>query len=134
MKDTKSNKQIKTNAKARMFALQIVKTYLFGNATEGGYYRWVCKKIELDTFSRKKLELYSPFYRTRRDVVLAVGEYSGLNWANINPFATELFKQHICGDCIIHFEELDKNGFDIWCEIIKKDLQKLGAKNESFEF
>lgn len=117
-----------------MFALQIVKVYLFGNETEGGYFRWICKKIELDTIVSKNVELYSPFYRTRRDVVLSVKKDSGLDWRNINPFASELFKQHINGDCIIHFEELDKNGFDIWCEIIKKDLQKLGAKNESFEF
>lgn len=123
-----------TRLTQKMFALQIVKVYLWGNETDGGQYRWICKKIELNTFSGQNLELYSPFYRTRRDVVLAVKDDSGLDWGNINPFASELFKQMYYGDCIIHFEKLDKNGFDVWCEIIKKDLQKAGAKNECFEF
>jgi hypothetical protein len=115
-----------------MFALEIYKIYLSGNEETGGYFRWICRKIKIDKFSN--YELSCPFYRNRRDVILGVKHFSGYNHGNLNPFATELFEQRVCGNCIIHFEKLNEKEFDIWCDIIKKDLQNMGAKNESFEY
>jgi len=113
-----------------MNALKIYKTYL-----DKYYFRWICEKVVIDNFN--DYELSMPFYRNRTDVIVAVkvvddvGEF----WSNLNPFATELFKTKIPGDCFIVFEDLkNDDDFNLWCEIIKRDLKKVGARDESFNY
>ena len=56
-------------------------------------------------------------------------------WENINPLAVELFKTHISGDCYIIFEKIKTDAeFNLWCDIIKKDLLNAGANDKSFTF
>ena len=111
-------------------ALKIYKTYL-----DKYYYRWICEKVVIENFNNYELSM--PFYRNRRDVIVAVKVVEDIEefWSNLNPFATELFKTKIAGDCLVVFEDLkNDDDFNLWCEIIKRDLKKVGAKDESFNY
>lgn len=119
-----------TDISKKMNALKIYKTYPFE-----GYYRWICEKVIVDDFEDH--ELSSPIYRGRCDVVVAVKFVEDVadTWLSINPFATELFKSVITGDCLIVFEDIEKvDDFDLWCEIIKRDLINLGCRDVNFKY
>ena len=113
-------------------ALKITKTY----PNDNNFYRWVCEKVVVsDTLNDK--ELSCPIYRKRTDIMLAVNKVVNVIdfWENINPLASELFKTHICGDCYIIFEKIKTDAeFNLWCDIIKKDLLNAGANDKTFTF
>jgi hypothetical protein len=126
----------------KMNALRIIKTYPdFPNGKkpddiETAFYRWVLEKVTIDDFS--ELELSMPIYRNRKDIIVAVKIIEDMSefWNNLNPLASKLFKTKIIGNCYVVFENIksDKESFDLWCDIVKADLKKLGCSDKSFTY
>lgn len=126
-----------------MNALTIVKTYPDGKTPDGiGFYRWVLTKTTITESDMMKYELSCPFIGNK-SILLGVKRIScKKEFTNINPIASELLKQNICGDCVFvfpHDEEeeymkfTDKE-YDVICEIIKRKLLQLGANPLSFMY
>ena len=124
-----------------MNCLKIIKTYPdYPNGKPDNvtaFYRWVCKKVIITDTDLHNLELSMPIYRKRKDIIVGVKVIENMSelWTNINPFASELFNSKIIGDCYIIFENIDNTDeFNLWCNIIKQDLIKLGSSDKSFTY
>lgn len=111
------------------------------------YYVWTTEKVILTREEFFQYELCSPYWRPTINHILGVQQNSGFlsHILHINPVATELFNTPINGDIIISFsfgedsdeedsEEDDEAKFIICCNILKKDLLKLGCSENSIKF
>jgi hypothetical protein len=128
-------KEIKSIVQQTMMmnAVEINKVYLSGNKEDGGCWRIMLNKIKISQKDLLNWDLYCPIYKNR-SVLLGVKDYSGLEYWNINPIATTLFDQRICGDCIVVFENESDAEYEILANIMKSELLKAGATPKSFTY
>ena len=126
---------------SKMNALTIIKTYPDGEMAGGvGFYRWVLTKTKITEEEMMSNDLSCPFFG-KKSILLGVKKNS-FDWSNINPLATELLGQTICGDCVFIFpydEEADYMKFtdreyEVICGVMKAKLLKIGANPMSFQY
>jgi hypothetical protein len=108
-------------------AIKIHKVY--SNGEDWGHYIWKTEKVQLTEHQLFNYELSCPLMKGINTIITMGVPLCSLDdyWGNINPLATELFNQHISGECVITFDDYNEKQFNIVAEVIKQKLIQLGV-------